>query len=86
MGVLEDGPLEKNLMPVIPRSLRRLVLPDNHFDAAQFDVQMKLTTMAAVMVMHKSTKSIRDTERWTVQHVVSPSSSRYAGPPCLRHM
>ena len=89
-GIPEDQagkvPLEENLLPVLPRTLRVLQLKEDHFESSNFDLNLKMSTLAAIMVLQKSTKSIKDTERWTVAHNIHPSSSRYSGPPGLRHM
>ena len=79
-GFLEDSSLEAHLLPVLPRALRSLSLEDGHFDQVNFDHCTKQLILASILVYQKSSRSIKDGEKWTVAHNTKPSSARYAGP------
>lgn len=73
--------LDESLMPVLPRSLRRLKLAKDIFDSGSFDPLVKQRLLASILSFNRSDKLLKDSSRWNGNPVVNPSSSKYQGPP-----
>ena len=80
----EDTALEDSLMPTLPRNLRHLHLARDVFDGGKFDPALKQRLLAALLCYTKSEKVLKDSSRWNGNPNVSPTSSKYQGPPGLR--
>ena len=79
----QDQP-EHALMPVMPRSLRALVLPEDIFNSSKFDQLAKQRMLASMFVILKSDRILRDSERWSSSPNVNASSHKYCGPLRVR--
>ena len=60
----EMNALQDSLVPSLPRSLQRLKLASDVFDAGQFDPALKQRLLAAIMCYTKSDKNLKDSSRW----------------------
>ena len=72
------------LLPVMPRTLRNLILPEGVFDDSLFDPQCKQRLLASIFTNLKADKALRDSDRWSGNPVVVPTSSKYSGPAGAR--
>ena len=75
--------LDENLMPVLPRKLRRLQLAKDIFDVGSFDPMVKQRLLASILSFNRSDKLLKDSSRWNSNPNVNPTSSKYQGPPGL---
>ena len=80
----ETGILEDSLMPTLPKALRHLRLARDVFNGGRFDPAVKQRLLAALLCYSKSDRILKDSSRWNGNPNVSPSSSKYQGPPGLR--
>ena len=80
----DNNVLDESLMPVLPKSLRHLSLPQDAFGAGNFDSAIKQRMLASIMCHSKSDRLLRDSSRWNGTPNVNPTSSKYSGPPGLR--
>ena len=76
--------LDETLKPVMPKSLRHLQLARDAFESGNFDPMVKQRLLASLLCYMKSDKVVKDSSRWNGVPNVTPTSTKYQGPPGVR--
>ena len=81
----DPGVLASKLRPVIPRQLRSLTLPDDHFSSENFGQKAFNEILAYVLVNGESGKILRDqrSSSWVHDLQCNPGNRNYIGPSGL---
>ena len=81
-----DGDLEgfgERLQPVLPVSLRKLNLDDNHFESNLFSPEKKLQLMSSITALIGAQQKVEDTNQlglWVTRHSQDPSDKSHYRP------